>query len=119
MNKSIATTARGLTICIAATLGFNAASASTDGASSGRKQRFGPKLTSKLNHNIRRKSGAPSGFPDGLPAFCFIETIRLSFIRGQKRIQPFDTDYGVYIDDRFEIRRRRAQGCGEISFDHK
>jgi UrcA family protein len=34
MNKTIATAARALTICIAATLGFNAANAATDDASS-------------------------------------------------------------------------------------
>jgi|ERR1022692_2000503 UrcA family protein len=33
MNKTIAAAARALTICVAATLGFNAANASTDGVS--------------------------------------------------------------------------------------
>jgi UrcA family protein len=36
MNKTIAATARALTICVAATLGFSAANASTDGVSNDR-----------------------------------------------------------------------------------
>ena len=76
-------------------------------------------LTREFDDDIRRQPSPPSGFSDGLAALCFIETIRFSFVRGQKRIQPFDTHSRIDVDDRLKIRGRCVQGLGEISFYHE
>src|ERR1039458_6911644 len=83
------------------------------------QKRFRTKLPSKLDDDIRRKTGAPCGFPDRFPAFRFIETIGLSLVRRQKRIQPFDSGNGVDIDYGLQILCGNVQRRGEISFYHE
>src|SRR5579863_2845614 len=79
------------------------------------QRRFRTQLARKLNDDIRWKTGAPGRFPDGVSALGFIETICLSLVRRQKRMQPFDTNYGVDFDNGPEIIRRGVQRRGEIS----
>ena len=82
-------------------------------------RRFWTQLARKLDDNICRKTGTSGGLPYGIPAFGFIEAVCFSFVRRQKRVQPFDTDYGVYLADGLEIGRGRVQRRREISLYHE
>ena len=84
-----------------------------------RDQYFRTQFTRQLNDDIRRKTRASRSLPDGIRAFCLVEAICLSFIRGQERLQPFDTGLIVDLDNSLEVGRRSVQRRGEISFYHE